>query len=120
REALAALEELGIGELADRFPDDMSGGQQQRVANARALIGERRLVLADEPTGALDSDTGKGEQGGVAGAGGPQDGGERAWRDGQVDAGQGGDLGVAAAVDPGDDGKVQDGAGPGRIGEGHT
>ncbi|WP_051829655.1 MULTISPECIES: ABC transporter ATP-binding protein [Streptomyces] len=59
REALAALEELGIGELADRFPDDMSGGQQQRVAIARALIGERRLVLADEPTGALDSATGE-------------------------------------------------------------
>nr|WP_308129713.1 ABC transporter ATP-binding protein [Kitasatospora aureofaciens] len=58
REALAALEELGIPELADRFPHDMSGGQQQRVAIARALIGERRLVLADEPTGALDSATG--------------------------------------------------------------
>ncbi|MFJ9518221.1 ABC transporter ATP-binding protein [Kitasatospora sp. NPDC101801] len=59
REALAALAELGIEELADRFPDDMSGGQQQRVAIARALIGERRLVLADEPTGALDSTTGE-------------------------------------------------------------
>ncbi|MEV4616954.1 ABC transporter ATP-binding protein [Kitasatospora sp. NPDC049258] len=59
REALAALEELGIPELADRFPDDMSGGQQQRVAIARSLIGDRRLVLADEPTGALDSTTGE-------------------------------------------------------------
>ncbi|WP_395294470.1 ABC transporter ATP-binding protein [Kitasatospora hibisci] len=59
REALAALTELGIPELADRFPDDMSGGQQQRVAIARALIGDRRLVLADEPTGALDSTTGE-------------------------------------------------------------
>ena len=58
-EALAALEEIGIRDLADRFPDEMSGGQQQRVAIARALIGDRRLVLADEPTGALDSTTGE-------------------------------------------------------------
>jgi putative ABC transport system ATP-binding protein len=59
RQARTALEEVGIPELADRFPDDMSGGQQQRVAIARALVGERRLVLADEPTGALDSTTGE-------------------------------------------------------------
>ena len=59
REALDALAAVGIDDLADRFPDDMSGGQQQRVAIARALVGERRLVLADEPTGALDSVTGE-------------------------------------------------------------
>ena len=57
--ALIALEEVGIPELADRFPDDMSGGQQQRVAIARAIVGDRRLVLADEPTGALDTETGE-------------------------------------------------------------
>jgi putative ABC transport system ATP-binding protein len=58
-EARQVLDEVGVGDLADRFPDDMSGGQQQRVAIARALVGSRRLVLADEPTGALDSETGE-------------------------------------------------------------
>ena len=57
--ALEALERVGVADLADRFPDDMSGGQQQRVAIARAIVGERRLILADEPTGALDSETGE-------------------------------------------------------------
>jgi putative ABC transport system ATP-binding protein len=59
KDALAALEEVGIADLARRFPDEMSGGQQQRIAIARAIVGERRLILADEPTGALDSETGE-------------------------------------------------------------
>ncbi len=58
-DARLVLDEVGVGELADRFPDTLSGGQQQRVAIARALVGSRRLVLADEPTGALDSETGE-------------------------------------------------------------
>ncbi|WP_372729698.1 ABC transporter ATP-binding protein [Nocardioides sp.] len=57
--ARAALDEVGIGDLWQRFPDEMSGGQQQRIAIARAIVGERRLILADEPTGALDTETGE-------------------------------------------------------------
>lgn len=60
RQALDALRQVGIPELADRYMDQMSGGQQQRVAIARAIVGDRRLILADEPTGALDSTTGQG------------------------------------------------------------
>lgn len=58
--ALAALERVGLTQQLDRFPDSFSGGQQQRIAIARATIGTRKLVLADEPTGALDTATGDG------------------------------------------------------------
>lgn len=57
RRALTALAELGLEDLADRFPAEVSGGQAQRIAIARGLIGDRHLILADEPTGALDSTT---------------------------------------------------------------
>jgi putative ABC transport system ATP-binding protein len=55
--ALAYLQKVGLADWADHLPNQMSGGQKQRVAIARALIASPKVILADEPTGALDSVT---------------------------------------------------------------
>jgi putative ABC transport system ATP-binding protein len=53
--AMESLEDLGLADRSDRYPDQLSGGERQRVAIARAVVGGRKLLLADEPSGALDS-----------------------------------------------------------------
>jgi putative ABC transport system ATP-binding protein len=60
RRAAALLDQVGLAERYRSFPSDLSGGQKQRVAIARALAGEPHIILADEPTAALDSHSGRG------------------------------------------------------------
>jgi putative ABC transport system ATP-binding protein len=59
RAGLEAMAQLDVADHADRYPDELSGGERQRAAIARAIVGRRGLLLADEPTGALDSVNGE-------------------------------------------------------------
>ena len=87
--AVASLDELGLSDRAEHFPDQLSGGERQRASIARAVVGEHQLLLADEPSGALDSVNGEAVmrlvrascQGGVAGVVVTHDAQLAAWAD---------------------------------------
>ncbi len=109
-EALTALATLGVADVADTFPSALSGGRQQLVALARALVGPRQVVLADEPTGALDSVTGdevvrvlrKRVDAGAAGIVVTHDARLAAWADRTVFLRDGVVTDTAVAADPAD------------------
>ena len=120
REARTALAEVGLSGVGDRFPEHMSGGQRQRVAVARALVGPRSLLLADEPTGALDSASGEEVVAvirervdrGAAGLMVTHDSRYAAWadrtvflRDGRITTSTGSRLGLESLVGPVPDGE---------------
>ena len=115
---IEALRTLGLADRAGAFPDDLSGGEQQRVAIARAMVGTRRLLLADEPSGALDTANGEAVmrlirdacKAGMAGVVVTHDSQLAAWAD-RVLFLRDGRMSDQTAVPPGPESLLEDGGG---------